>query len=191
MKRLLVLTLALAVTVPVAAQKMGQVNNGAPVVGSKIAMGDALTLEISHTSINFAKGDFLKNAKDNGQRGDRLRKRINDSAETAPLGDVKVTGDASIGGKKVAAGSYKLFFTVDKDAKWTMVMKSEAVRHEWLLDLKETKSKSTRLAVSVSAGEKDNTAILDVRFGNLEGTLPAEPAKADKPAEKPAEPSKN
>lgn len=190
MKCLVAVALALVITVPVAAQKMGSSNNAAPVVGSKIMMGESLTLEISHTSITFSKGNFLKAATD-PQRGERMRKRINDTAESAPLGDVKVAGDAMIGGKKVVAGAYKMFFTIDKDAKWTMFMKSDAARIEWLLDLKETKSKSTRLSVAISAGEKDNTAVLDVRFGNLEGTVAVEPApKSDKPSETPVEPKK-
>ncbi len=167
MKRTLsIVALALAVIAPtLSAQKMGMSNNNAPTCTSAIAFGEKGSVEIKYTAITWGAGAWAKQITD-PQRGERMRDRINKTAEAQPLGELKASADVTIGGKKVAAGTYKLYFTVDKDAKWTLVLAGKESKIEWLLDLKEG-TENSRLGLALAAGKEDDTGEFTVQFGKM------------------------
>jgi hypothetical protein len=96
-------------------------------------------------------------------------------AERAPIGSLETSDDLTIGGKTVAAGDYKLYFTIDDDLSWHLVLAASeegGAKFDWKLDLTETKSVATRLCVNLGAGEKDGTGVLGIAFGKMGCSIP-------------------
>ncbi len=164
MRTLASASLALALcAVPVSAQKMGSANTNAPSIEQSIKLGDD-TLTLTYTAITWAGGQMMEAAMDKDSGG-RARQRINNTAEKAPLGTLKASADFDIGGKAVAAGEYKLFFTIDDDLKWHMVAASGDKRVDWTLPLEESDKHRSRLIVALIAGDEDGTGALAIAFG--------------------------
>jgi hypothetical protein len=180
-----------AFSMPVLAQRMGSVNTNAPTVGQSIEFGKNQSVSIKYTAIHWAKGRTMGAVKDK-ERGERARNRINQEAEVSPLGSFTSTMDVMIAGQKVPAGDYSLYFTIDADLKWHMVLgaKGGQGKIDLTLDLKETQHESKRLVLGLGAGDEDGTASLHVMFGNQHamfsvtgaGSKKAEDARGDKDA---------
>jgi len=155
--------LGLVATTPAHAQKMGRANQNAPTVTQKIEFGSD-SIEIRFTSITWAAGQWAGQLADEATRGD-FRARINDAAEKAPLGSLKTSLDLTLGGQKVAAGSYKVGFMLDDAFKWQIVLISDAGKIAVPLDLKDVEHEYKRLTIGLGAGEKDRSADIMVAFG--------------------------
>jgi hypothetical protein len=72
----------------------------------------------------------------------------------------------------VAAGAYKLAFTLDEEFKWTLMLSNDDSDHEWKLDLEEGSTRNTRLTISLQAGERDNDCTLGIAFGTMACKIP-------------------
>ena len=154
--------LALAFVAPASAQKMGSSNSNAPSCTSSITAG-GLTVEVKFTSITWASGRTMEQLT--SEKGEAARTRINNGAEKAPLGELKTSADIMLGDKAVKAGTYAVFFTIDKDLKWHLNLAAKETRLEWALDLKDANQEMKRLHISLGAGDQDGTARLTIGFG--------------------------
>ena len=168
MKSLLVpALLAFATVAPVSAQKMGSANSNAPSCTSSITAGD-MTVEVKFFSIVWGK--TMENLT--SEKGEAIRTRVNNSAEKAPLGELKTNADIMLGGKAVKAGSYSLFFTIDKDLKWHLNLAAkDGAKMDWTLDLKDSGHELKRLHVGITAGDEAGSARLNVGFGKQWGMV--------------------
>ncbi len=152
------------------AQKQGMINNNAPTCSSSIAFGEKASIELKYTAITWGQGNWFKALSDPA-RGERARDRLAKTAEASPLGELKTSAECTIGGKKVGAGTWKLYFTMDKDLKWHLNLAKDQEKIDWVLDLKEG-SESTRLGLSLGAGKEDGSAELTVQFGTAGCKVP-------------------
>jgi hypothetical protein len=154
---------AIALTATAHAQRMGSSNRAAPTVTQSIAFPSA-TIELSYTSITWAGGQWKAALDNEASRGDQ-RTRINDAAAKSPLGTLKLPAAMSFGATKVAAGTYKVAFTLDEKFKWQLSLTSDAGVTVVPLELKACDDDCKRLVLGLRAGEKDGTAELVVAFG--------------------------
>ena len=152
------------------AQRMGSSNRNAPTVGQTITFGDK-TIELSYTAITWAGGQWAAQLADEATRGD-MRAAINKSAERTPLGTLKLATGIAIGETKVAAGTYKVAFTIDEKFGWQVSLIGEAATVTLPLSLKTVDDDQKRLALGLRAGEKDFTAELVIAFGKSRCLLP-------------------
>jgi hypothetical protein len=167
------------------AQQMGSVNASAPTVTQSIKFANGASLSIEYKSITWAQGRTMDALKD-AERGARMRERVNAQAERAPLGSAAVASAVTIGDQTVKAGDYKLYFTIDDENAWHLVLAAEEgdAKHTWKLDLKDTEKAQSRLVVGLMAGAKDTEATMKIAFGSSACTVACS-------AEAPAKPAKN
>ncbi len=152
------------------AQRMGSSNRFAATVGQTIAFGDK-TIELSYTAITWGGGQWAAQLADEGARAG-MRDAINKSAEKTPLGTLKLSTGIAIGETKVAAGTYKVAFTIDEKFTWQVSLIGEAATVTLPLTLKTVEDDQKRLALGIRAGEKDFTAELLIAFGKSRCVLP-------------------
>lgn len=162
--------LTFVATTPAFAQRMGGVNRNAPTVTQSIAFGTD-SVEVTYTSISWAAGQWAAQLENEATKA-KTREMINATAEKSPLGSLKCGVAIALGGQKVAAGTYKMAFTLDDKFKWQMVLTSDAGAITIPLDLKATDEESKRLVLGLKAGDKDFTADLGVYFGKSKCWLP-------------------
>ena len=162
-------TLLVAAASPAFGQKTGSTNRGAPTVTQSIAF-EQDTLELKYTAITWAGGQWAAELANEATKADK-RNEINNLAKERPLGSFKNSVDVTIGGQKVAAGTYKLAFTLDDAFKWQLTLTSDAGTISCPLDLKAADEEVKRLSVGLRAGEKNKTAELVIAFGKQRGTL--------------------
>ena len=155
------------------AQKMGMANKNAPTVTQSITFAGKQSLELTYTSITWAQGEWAKAIE---SKNADMRKAINETAEKQPLGTVKLSADMMIGGKKVAAGSYKLAFTLTDTFTWQVTLAGDKDKITWALDLKDAEGgkQAKRLTLALTAGDTDTTAVLHVAFGTKRGEVPVD-----------------
>ncbi|MBI5853535.1 MAG: DUF2911 domain-containing protein [Planctomycetes bacterium] len=165
----LVLTLALAagLTLPVAAQSMGSVNANAPKVTTAIEFADGAKLTVTYKALNFGQGSWLERAK-----SERARNMYNQNAKENPCGSVSVSKDMVVAGTQIAAGEYGLHFMFGDDGTPMAMLSTtdkegNAQMQQFPLKLEAMESHSQRLAISISAGEKDGTCVIALQFGKL------------------------
>lgn len=171
---ILPVSLSLALLGSATAQKMGSSNTNAPSASSSIAFNDGLKLEVKYTSITWAGGKMMTAAADK-EKGERARGMINKGAESNPLGEFTTSADVTLGGKKVAAGSYDLAFTIDAELKWHLMLTSKENKEtklDWKLDLTDSGHESKRLAIWVQAGDADGAAMMGIAFGKMACMIP-------------------
>jgi hypothetical protein len=167
--------LALVATTPAHAQRMGSANRNAPTVTHKIEFGsDAISVKF--TSITWAAGQWAAQLANEATR-EGFRARVNQAAEAQPLGSLDTSLDVTLGGQKVAAGSYKLAFTLDDAYHWQIQLTSDAGKVVIPLALKETEHESKRLVLWLGAGDQDRSAEVTVAFGKSRCALPVTLAK--------------
>lgn len=165
--------LLLVVNATAFGQKTGMSNRNAPKVSQSMVFGEQ-TIELSYISITWGEGQWAKQIGDDAAKA-AARERLNKLAESAPLGTFKTSVALTVGGQKVAAGEYKLRFTLDDKFKWQIVLASDAATVTLPLDLKSVDEESRRLRVLLLAGDKDNTGEIHVAFGKNRCTLPVAP----------------
>ncbi len=179
--RFIPLSLLLLIASPLAAQQMGSVNRNAPTASQGIAFTSGSGLSISYKSITWADGKSMGNLE-------RIRDYINKQAVSKPLGSITVKGDdVRLGGKKLAAGSYKMAFTLDEELNWHLGAYGgeQGESHiDWPLKLKESKSSSSRLVITMTAGKDDTQARIRIAFGKNSCSLTAVTGPRQKKAKK-------
>lgn len=175
------LAIALAgLAIPLSAQVRGSINQGAPTVSSSIEFSGGGKVEVSYIAANFGRGDFLGQLENSA----RAREGLNKRAAQRPLGSLEVTKAMTIGGQKVAAGEYDLYFTIDDDVKWHLILSSggdDAKKVDIKLDLKDTEKGSARLKIVVTAGDGNDECDLAVAFGSQAGTIAGKVGRAEAP----------
>lgn len=152
------------------AQAMGSANSSAPTVSQSISFANGAALTIEYKSITWASGKTMSALMD-AEKGANMRSRVNQQAERSPLGSVTVEKSVTLGGKTIDEGEYKMYFTIDDDNAWHLVMASEEAKHDWKLPLTEGDKMTTRLTMALMAGEKDTDANLMVAFGKQSCTV--------------------
>ncbi len=161
MTKLLSFALALAVSVPVYAQKMGSSNRNAPKIEQTIMAGDA-TMSLNYTSITWADGQMMQRLADK-ETGARARQMVNDSAPNAPLASFETNVDVMCGKLHLPAGEYKVFYTIDDDTNWHINFMAGDKTHEMKLPLSPVKNEYKRLVMPIYA--EDGGCGLYIAFG--------------------------
>lgn len=177
MKLFLSLATAALLCAPTFAQKMGSINGNAPSLTQAIEAGGA-KMSLNYTSIAWGQGKTFEMAMDK-EKGARARTRINATAKESPLGTFSSSVDVMCGDLKLAAGEYKIAFTINEECQWeinfmgkeTMTMKLP------LMDNKDMAHK--RLLMSLYAGD-DAGAGVYVAFGTKVAMLSFAPATEKK-----------
>lgn len=175
MKHLLSIALAAALCAPAFAQKMGSSNANAPQLKQTIMAGDA-KMSLDYESITWADGKTMARLMDK-EKGGQARKRISDSASQAPLGSFSTSVDVKCGDATLAAGDYKVFFTINDDLAWSINFAGKDKTHTVKLELANGEHESKRLMLCLYAA--DQGAGVYVAFGKQSGMLnftPAAPA---------------
>lgn len=180
---------AVCLALPAAAQRGGSANRNTPTVGQSIAFTNGCSVKIEYRSITWAKGRWME-----GLKAEQGRESANRDMKANPTGSLSASKDITLGGKSVKAGEYKLYFQVDADVKFHLVLADDAgTETKWMLDLAETSDVNSRLTLTLTAGKNDTDANLGVGFGTMAGTVAmsasvsaakpkdaAAPAKTDK-----------
>lgn len=163
--------LLLAALLPhVPAQLAGGDNRSAPTVSEKITFFGDTSIEVKYRAITFGRGQFL----DRLRTSEEFRERINGMAPSRPLGSLKVARGVQLAGKQLAPGGYELYFQVDGDMKWTMVLaaKEGEAKHEIPLALEKVDGLEKRLDLDLDPVASDEEATLAIRFGRMHVELP-------------------
>lgn len=160
---------------PALAQRMGSTNKNAPAITQSIELSGQ-TIGMTYTAITWAGGQWATALADEATRGE-WRTRINDGAVKSPLGSFKCSTAITIGETKVAAGAYKLAFTLDEKFVWQLALIGETATVNVALSLKEVEESSKRLGLSLRAGDKDGSAEIAVAFGKSRTVLAIAPEK--------------
>ena len=181
MKTFLSLALAAALCAPAFAQKMGSSNSNAPAVKQSITAGDA-SMSLDYTSITWASGRTMTAIMDK-EKGAATRTRVNNSASKAPLATFKSSVDVMCGNLHLAAGEYKIFYTIDEELNWNINFMMGDKTHTMKLDLADSEHESKRLMMCLYAGD-DAGAGVYVAFGTKSGMIEFKPHTADKGADK-------
>lgn len=178
MTKFLSFVLAAALCAPAFAQKMGMSNNNAPTLTQSISVGGA-KMSLDYTSITWASGSTMTKAAD-PKTGAATRKRINDTATAEPLATFTTSVPVSCGTVKLAAGEYKVYFTITDDCAWQINFqgKDQDAVQTMKLDLKDSPQASKRLLLCLYAGETGGAGVY-VAFGNKMTELTFAAAKDD------------
>ena len=178
MKAILFTAIAVcALSLPASAQRMGSSNNNAPTIEQKIDLGQTGTLELTYTGITFGQGAWASALKDEKRR-ERMRTRINSTADTNPLGSFSFSKSVMIGETSVAAGDYKLAFKLNDAYEWELVLAGSDSSTSVPLTMTDNPEPSKRLVISLYAGDEDFTAGLYLAFGQKLTMLTITPGAA-------------
>ncbi len=170
MKHLLTLTAGITLlAIPLDAQGTGPANQNAPTVHGGITFANSATVELKYKSITWAQGQW---ANALAAKDENTRESINNDAKNTPIGELKTSVELELGGVKVAAGVYKLAFSLDEDFAWVMTVSNDDATHRWKLELKESDARINRLRISLQAGEQDNACALRIIFGTMACEVP-------------------
>lgn len=166
---------------PAAAQIGGSANRAAPTLTENITFPSGAMLEVSYKSATWAEGRMMKALTDK-EEGEGTRSAFNRRAAGSPLGSLQAKMDFTVGGKTVAAGEYDLYFTIDEDLKWHLVLANKTTdgpNIDWLLALEEGDKHRTRLGIDLGAGDDNNTGELRISFGYWHCVVPFAAASDD------------
>lgn len=174
MKKILTLALALAVCAPAVAQKMGGTNRNAPKISQSIEAGKA-SMSLNYTAITWADGRMMKALADK-EKGAGMRKHVNDSAPDSPLAMFKTSVDVTCGDLHLAAGEYKVYYTIDDDCAWHINFhgKDADKPMSMKLELMGSEHENKRLLMCLYA--EDKGAGVYIAFGDKTGMLTFAPA---------------
>lgn len=164
---LIAVSAAVCLSLPAAAQRGGSANASAPRVSQAITFANGCKVTIEYRSLTWAQGNWAR-----GLESERGRQRLNEGAKASPLGKLEANKSFSLGGKTVADGSYNLYFVVDDDKAWHLVLANDDGEElKWKLDLAEKDAMNKRLNISLLAGEEDMDARLGIDFGTMSCTV--------------------
>lgn len=159
--------LSLALALPAAAQHGGAANRTTPTVGQSIAFTNGCTVEIKYRAITWAQGKFME-----GLKTPEGRTSANNNLKKTPTGSLTTSQDVKLGGQPVKSGTYKLYFQVDDDQKFHLVLGDDAGKEtKWKLDLTDKNDLSTRLSLTICAGKADTDATVGIAFGKMGCTV--------------------
>ena len=116
------------------------------------------------------------------EQGAKARERVNSTAKDAPLGTFKTSVDVTCGSLKLAAGEYKVFFTINDKAEWQINFQGKETA-TMVLPLMDSGEESKRLLMCLYAGEKDGAGVY-VSFGKKMCMLTFAPGGAGGDAKK-------
>lgn len=126
---------------------------------------------------------------------DRGREQTNADLKANPTGTLTCSADVSLGGQAVKAGTYKLYFEVDAQTAFHLVLANDAgAETKWKLNLAEGNDVNTRLTLTLTAGKTDKEANVGIAFGKMACSVglstdaAAAPAKKEEAATAPASP---
>ncbi|MBK8095905.1 MAG: hypothetical protein IPK26_02285 [Planctomycetes bacterium] len=173
MKKFLSFALAAALCAPAFAQKMGSSNSAAPSVEQTVIAGDA-KMSLNYTSITWADGKTMTALMDK-EKGARARGRVNSSAKDSPLGTFTTSVDVTCGDLKLAAGEYKVSFTISDNLEWEINFTGKDTQ-KMKLPLMDNPQESKRLLMCMYAGDDEGAGVY-VAFGNKMCMLNFAPAK--------------
>lgn len=168
----LALGFGLAIATPATAQVMGSTNRTAPTCTNIIEFADGPKLTLKYTAITFAGGKWAKNLS-------QMRPFINQTAERRPMGELHADGDFLFGGKELAKGKYKVYFTLTEKLNWVLNVQDLEGQKDavtWELKLKKAGSKQSRLNMMFKPTEKANTCHMMLAFGDKAMEVPFMPA---------------
>lgn len=177
MTKILSFALAAALCAPAFAQKMGSTNSDAPTVKQTVMAGEA-KISLDYTSITWAAGKTMERIMDK-ENGARMRTRINESASGAPLGSLNSSVDLMCGDLHLAAGEYKVYFTIADDLGWQINFMGKDKTHTMKLALNDSEHESKRLMMCLYAGEEEGAGVY-VAFGKHSGMLELKPHAGEK-----------
>jgi len=172
MKSFLAIACAALMTCGLQAQISGSINRGAAKVSNSIEMGGN-KLSVNYTALRFGDGMWQK-IKDAADR----HEGFNAFAAKRPVGSVETSIDLMTAGKKVPAGKYDMFFTVNERAGWILNLKpkeGDAIR--WRMVLSDAPSEAKCLKISLDPSEKDGMCSLHIAFGKQHVMVPVMAAK--------------
>jgi len=174
--KLFTFVLAAALCTPAFAQISGSANRNAPEIKQSITTGGA-TISLDYKSVVWGNTPAMAMDKD---KGAETRGMINELAKTKPLGTLTSSVDVTCGDLKLAAGEYKVSFTIDDKATWMINFtgKDDKVA-SMKLPLNDSNEESKQLLLCLYAGD-NKTAGVYVSFGKKMGFLSFAPAKAGK-----------
>jgi hypothetical protein len=167
MRHVCLSALALVFALPLAAQSGGMANRRSPTVGQSITFNNGCAVEISYKALTWAQGRFMETLKT-----PEGRERTNKDMKSNPTGSLKVSQDVTLGGQSLKSGDYKLYFAVDDDQKfWLVLADAAGSETKWKLDLNDKADMNTRLSLTLSAGKSDSEANLGIAFGTMATTV--------------------
>lgn len=176
MIKLLSLAFAAALCLPVAAQRSGSTNTNAPTIKQSIETGDA-TISLDYTSITWAQGRWHERATDK-ENGARARERINQNAVASPLATLKTSVDLMCGDAHLAAGDYKVYFTIGDDLAWSINFQGKDDKVQTVkLALDNSGHEQKRLLLCLYAADDEGAGVY-VAFGKEAGMLSLKPHQA-------------
>ncbi len=166
MKILISIALSVALlAVGVTAQRMGHSNTNAPTVGQSLNLAEKGSVELSYTSITWARGTWAAQLADEATRGQK-RVEINEAAKTTPLGSFTTSVDLIMNHVRVPAGSHQLAFMLDEKYQWQVVLFKEGKQIALPLRLAANPIQSKRLVLALIAGDENFTGRMFVTFGD-------------------------
>jgi hypothetical protein len=172
--RTLTLATVLALALPLAAQQGGSANRAVPKATQGLEFANGCSIEITYRSLTWAQGRFMDRLKT-----ETGRTSTNNNLKANPTGSMTVSKDCTLGGKAVKAGTYKLYFEVDADVAFHLVLENDGGEQtKWKLDLKQGDEMNSRLTLVLTAGKGDTDGSLAVAFGTMAGSLPLSGAAA-------------
>lgn len=175
MKAILVLALCASLCAPALAQKQGQSNNNAPTVTQTVDNAGA-TFSLNYTSITWASGKTMDAAM-NKEKGAGTRTRINNAAKQSPLATFSTSVDVTCGDLKLAAGDYKVSFTISDTCEWEINFTKGEDTQKMKLSLMDSGNDSKRLMMCLYAGDEIGAGVY-IAFGKQMGMLTFAPAKS-------------
>ena len=172
--KLVTFVLAAALCTPAIAQISGSANRNPPAIKQSITTGGA-TISLDYLSLVW--GNTPAAAMDK-EKGAEARAMINELAKTKPLATFTSSVDVTCGDLKLAAGEYKVSFTIDDKCEWTVNFKGKDDKVATTkLTLTDAAEESKQLILGLHAGD-NKTAGVFVAFGKKQGMLSFAPAKA-------------
>lgn len=152
---------------PLAAQSGGRANQSTPTVGQSIAFTNGCSVQLDYRAITWAQGQWMK-----ALENEAGRTRTNNDLKKNPTGTLNASADITLGGQTVKAGKYKLYFQVDDEVKFHLVLADESGNEtKWKLDLQDTKDNSSRLSLTITAGKAATDANVGIAFGSMACTV--------------------
>jgi hypothetical protein len=111
-------------------------------------------------------------------KGAGTRQSINNNAKKSPLASFSTTVDLTCGDLKLAAGDYKVSFTINDKTEWEINFTNGDNVQTMKLPLMDSGNESKRLMMCLYAGDSAGAGVY-VAFGNKMAMLTFAPAKSD------------
>ncbi|MBM4062461.1 MAG: hypothetical protein FJ265_15390 [Planctomycetes bacterium] len=135
-------------------------------------------MTLNYTSITWASGKRIGEAMDK-EKGANARNGINSLAPKKPLAAFSTTAPVKCGELELAAGEYKVYYTITDDCEWQINFQAADKVQTMKLPLLDSPEESKRLLMCLYAGETEGAGVY-VAFGKQMCMLDFEPVKADK-----------